>query len=112
MESHDELLDKARGLAREQGRLEKQETDGERLLAGEDPNSPYRDDAEHWSAVYAELVGFKKDLLERLTQDRMLLSDTARTELERDENLLRVELERLKLRLSFWETRREELSAD
>ena len=106
----DELRDKAQGLAREQGRLEEQETDKERLLAGEDPNSPYPDDAEHWSGVYAELVGFKNDLLERLSQDRKLLSEAAMAELERDENLLRVELERLKLRLSFWETRREELS--
>jgi hypothetical protein len=106
----DELRDKAEKLAREQGRLEEQETDGERLLAGEDPKSPYRDDAEHWSGVYAELVGFKNDLLERLSEDRRLLSEAAMAELERDENLLRVELERLKLRLSFWETRREELS--
>ena len=106
----DELRDKAERLSREQGGLEKQETDGERLLAGEDPNSPYPDDAEHWSGVYAELVGFKNDLLERLSQDRKLLSEAAMAELERDENLLRVELERLKLRLTYWETRREELS--
>ena len=106
----DELRDKAQRLAREQGRLEEQETDKERLLAGEDPNSPYPDDAEHWSGVYAELVGFKHDLLERLSQDRKLLSEAAMAELERDENLLRVELERLKLRLTYWETRREELS--
>lgn len=112
MEPTDDLLDKAARLAREQGRLERQETDGERLLAGEDPKSPYRDDAVHWAGVYAELVGFKNDLLERLSQDRKLLSDAARVELERDENLLRVELERLKLRLGFWETRREELSSD
>lgn len=112
MDRTDDLRDKAQDLAQEQGRLEKQETDGERLLAGEDPNSPYRDDAEHWSGVYAELVAFKNDLLDRLSQDRQLLSDAAKSELERDENLLRVELERLKLRLSFWESRREELSAE
>jgi hypothetical protein len=112
MKPPDDLLDKARRLASEQAKLEKQEADGERLLAGEDPSTPYRDDAEHWSGVYAELVGFKNDLLERLSQDRKALSEAATTELERDENLLRVELERLKLRLSFWEMRREELSAE
>jgi|SRR5438105_11282438 hypothetical protein len=112
MEPPDDLLDKARRLATEQGKLEKQEADGERLLAGEDPRTPYRDDAEHWSGVYSELVAFKNDLLERLSQDRKALSEAATAELERDENLLRVELERLKLRLSFWEMRREELSTE
>jgi hypothetical protein len=112
MTGSEELLAKARRLATEQARLERQEADGERLLAGEDPSTPYRDDAMHWVGVYSELVGFKNDLLGRLNQDRQLLSEAARTELERDENLLRVELERLKLRLSFWEMRREELSTD
>jgi hypothetical protein len=112
MKEPNDLLDKARQMASEQARLESQEADGERLLAGEDPSTPYQEDASHWAGVYAELVGFKHDLLERLNKDRQLLSESARTELERDENLLRVELERLKLRLSFWETRREELSAE
>jgi hypothetical protein len=112
MKPPEDLLKRAQQLATEQARLEKQEADGERLLAGEDPNTPYREDAMHWVDVYAELVGFKNDLLERLSQDRKLLSDAARVELERDENLLRVELERLKLRLGFWETRREELSSE
>jgi hypothetical protein len=112
MKPPEDLLRQARKLATEQGRLEEQEADGERLLAGEDPNTPYRDDAVHWAGVYAELVGFKNDLLERLTEDRKLLSAAARTELERDENMLRVELERLKLRLSYWEMRREQLSPE
>src|ERR1700737_4131331 len=112
MKPPDDLLEKARKLAPEQGKLEKQEGDGERLLAGEDPRTPYRDDAEHWSGVYAELVGFKNDLLERLSEDRRLLSEAAMTELERDENLLRLELARLKDRLSFWQTRQEELARE
>jgi hypothetical protein len=112
MKPPEDLLKRAQRLATEQARLEKQEADGERLLAGEDPNTPYREDAVHWAGVYAELVGFKNDLLERLNQDRQLLSDAAKTELERDENLLRMELERLKLRLGFWEMRREELTAE
>jgi hypothetical protein len=50
--------------------------------------------------------------LERLSQDRKLLSEAAMTELERDENLLRLELARLQLRLSFWKTRHEELTRE
>jgi hypothetical protein len=106
----DDLLDKARKVASEQAKLERQQADRDRLLAGEDPETPYHEDAVHWAGVYSELVGFKNDLLERLTQDRKLLSQAAMTELERDENQLRLELDRLKLRLSFWETKKEELA--
>jgi hypothetical protein len=112
MRPPDDLLDKARELAAEQAGLERQEADRERLLPGEDPETPYPEDASHWTRVYSELVAFKDDLLKRLTQDRKLLSDAAMTELERDENLLRLELARLKLRLSFWKTRHEELTRE
>jgi hypothetical protein len=108
----DDLLDRSRSLAGEQANLERQEADRQRLLAGEDPGTPYQEDAVHWAGVYSELVGFKNDLLERLSEDRKVLSQAAMAELERDENLLRLELERLKLRLSFWETRKEELSQE
>ena len=112
MNPPDDLLDKANELAAEQARVEGQEADQERLLTGEDPNSPYPEDASHWTSVYAELVGFKNDLLERLSEDRKLLSEAAGAELERDENLLRLELTRLQLRLSFWQTRQEELARE
>jgi hypothetical protein len=108
----DELLDKARKVASEQAEMEHQNADRERLLAGEDPKTPYHEDAVHWAGVYAELVGFKNDLLERLSEDRKLLSEAAMLELERDENQLRLELDRLKLRLSFWETKKGELAAE
>jgi hypothetical protein len=112
MRPSDDPLDKARDLASEQAGLERQEADRGRLLDGEDPDSPYPEDASHWTSVYSELVAFKNDLLERLSQDRKLLSEAAMTELERDENLLRLELARLKLRLTFWQTRHEELSEE
>jgi hypothetical protein len=112
MNPPDDLLDKANELTAEQARVERQGVDEERLLTGEDPNSPYPEDASHWAGVYAELVGFKDDLLERLSEDRKVLSEAAMTELERDENLLRLELARLKLRLSFWQTRQEELGRE
>jgi serine phosphatase RsbU (regulator of sigma subunit) len=112
MNPPDDLLDKAKELTAEQARVERQDADQERLLTGEDPNSPYPEDASHWAGVYAELVGFKNDLLERLSEDRKVLSEAAMTELERDENLLRLELARLKLRLSFWQTRQEELARE
>ena len=112
MRPPDDLLHKAREVAREQAKVERQQADRDRLLAGEDPETPYHEDAVHWAGVYSELVGFKNDLLERLSEDRKLLSEAAMTELERDENQLRLELDRLKLRLSFWEAKKEELSGE
>ena len=108
----EDLRDSARRLAQEQARVERQDADRERLLAGEDPDTPYPDDAAHWRGVYAELVAFKQDLLNRVSEDRKRLSEAAMAELERDESLLRLELERLKLRLSFWQARQEELARE
>ena len=36
--------------------------DRERLLEGEDPDTTNRADAVHWLWVYAELLGFKRDI--------------------------------------------------
>lgn len=108
----EKLLDSARKLTEEQARVERQTADRERLLAGEDPNSPYPEDAAHWAGVYSELVAFKEDLLRRVAEDRKVLSEAAMAELERDENLLRLELERLKVRLGFWHARHDELSEE
>ena len=110
---HDEQLDTAaRKLAREQARVERQDADRDRLLAGEDPTSPYPEDATHWAGVYSELVAFKQDLLQRVSEDRKRLSQAAMAELERDEDLLRLELERLRVRLTFWQARHEELARE
>lgn len=58
------------------------------LLPGEIPRSDLRDDAEHWTAVYEELVG--------------ILRASAPPE---------GMLERYQLRLDYWRRRREELTA-
>lgn len=108
-DAKDEILNSADELAAKQAQVEAQLVDSERLLEGEDPHSPYAEDAAHWVGVYSELVAFKEGLLRQVAEDREELSRGATAELERDENLLNLELERLKLRLGFWLARHEEL---
>lgn len=36
--------------------------DGDRLLPGERPDTPHVEDAEHWEAVYTELLAFARTL--------------------------------------------------
>ncbi len=106
-----EHLRRAEELGRRQADLEHQEADRARLMPGEDPGSPYPDDADHWFAVYGELVAFKERLLGQISQDRQrLLPDTA-DELVRDQRAMELELERLRHRLRYWEERHNHLLA-
>lgn len=77
---------------------------GDKLLPGESTSisSGNSSDAAHWIDVYAELVGFKETLLERLTEQRRKVKDEGQAELDADESLLRPEAARLRRRLDFW----------
>jgi hypothetical protein len=79
----------------------------ERLLEGEDPDSPYLEDAQHWAAVYGELLSFKEDLLSTARQRLARMSEgSAKKEVTgTDLQLLEAERDRLRRRLSFWEER-------
>ncbi|MGA8014447.1 MAG: hypothetical protein WCB85_00820 [Candidatus Dormiibacterota bacterium] len=85
--------------------------DADRLLPGEDPQTPYLDDALHWYSVYTEMLQGKAAMLaalaERLTQ---MHEDEARGELgDTDAILLDRELKRFQRRIDFWSNRRLEL---
>jgi hypothetical protein len=86
--------------------------DPERLLPGEDPASPYPDDAAKWIEVYEELLRFKNRLLE-VAEDTLkdLHDKPARKEvIETDRIVLRSEVQRFHRRLSFWRRRLSELN--
>lgn len=85
--------------------------DPDRLLHGEDPSSPHRDDAEHWVTVYEELLRYKS-MLVRDTEKRMPeLTAAARVEVtETDYVIMRNERARFERRLAFWTERLEKLS--
>lgn len=76
-----------------------------RDLEGEDLESPYPGDAEHWVAVYEELCRFKRFLLASIRQESESVDRAAKAELSRDDRALSVELERLELHLAFWQER-------
>jgi hypothetical protein len=85
--------------------------DAERLLPNEDPGSTFLEDAEHWRAVYDELLDAKASIL-HLTRTRIEAASEVpvRDELSLDETVMRAELQRLQRRFRFWRARAAELS--
>lgn len=95
--------DEAADLAREQ-------TDPERLMDGENPESEEPEDARHWLGVYQELYAFKSDVLAKLrTRRGEMTSGAAHDEVAADEKLLEMELDRFQRRAEFWRRRLQEL---
>jgi hypothetical protein len=105
MGSDDPTGSDADDLAREQAEAEAEKNDPRRLLPGEDPGSPFREDAQHWVEVYRELVETKAGILAKLREDRRGLDVAGQAELNRDDRVLQLELERLQARLAAWEQR-------
>lgn len=105
----DEFVAAIRELARQQAELERRTVEEPRMLPGEDVESEYADDVEHWRTVYSELVGFKEKVLAEVGRSRDQASEDARPELLRDERVMELELRRLKVHLNFWERRAAEI---
>jgi len=84
--------------------------DGDRLLEGEDPQTPYLEDATHWVTVYSELLGVKRDLV-GVSENRLPeLSADARHEVAAtDLVVLEAEMKRFSRRLTYWRERCVEL---
>ncbi len=84
------------------------QVDPDRLLEGEDPNSPQPEDARHWVETYRELLGVKERLLG--TAMAQPLEESATREVaSTDLVTLRAEHARFKRRLEFWKRRAAEL---
>jgi tRNA/tmRNA/rRNA uracil-C5-methylase (TrmA/RlmC/RlmD family) len=79
-------------------------------MRGENPDTTYVEDAEHWSGVYKELLAFKQDLL-TFTKERIArMKPPASNELATtDLVIMEAEHDRLRVRFDFWEARRREL---
>jgi hypothetical protein len=84
--------------------------DPDRLLEGENPATPYLDDATHWVTVYTELLGVKRDLV-GVTEDRLpdLPVEARREVASTDLVVLDEEMKRFARRLEFWRQRCVEL---
>ncbi len=106
----EELLQRSRRLAEEQAGVLGGELPAAHLQAGEDVESPYLEDAEHWVSVYQELVQFKRDLLREI-DEHVVDADHVQSEQEmgRDRRAAALELERIQLHLDYWVGRQDEL---
>ena len=81
--------------------------DEDRLLPGEDPVGAIAEDAEHWVAVYGELLEFKQFMLDgAAARAAAMIQTESRTEVENtDLTVARAEAERFSRRLAYWRTR-------
>jgi hypothetical protein len=79
-----------------------------RLMDGENRKSDNPDDIEHWRAVYADLIGFKKKMLAD-TQEHIEAVPATEPELgKNDLPFLEAEMQRLQRGLDFWEGKRKD----
>lgn len=77
-----------------------------RLMEGENRDNYDASDIAHWRAVYADLVGFKEQLLGE-TRDHIRAVPETRKELAGvDIPFLEEEMKRLRQGLAFWESAR------
>lgn len=80
--------------------------DFNRLLEGENRQSMHPDDAEHWHAVYADLVSFKEHLLDETKRHIENVPESGRELCGYDVPFLEAELGRLRSGLAYWQARR------
>jgi hypothetical protein len=75
----------------------------DRLMKGEDPETPYLEDARHWRDVYAELLNFKHDVID-LAENRVedMSAPAAEEVVQTDATILEAERRRLQRRYDFW----------
>jgi hypothetical protein len=85
-------------------------TDPERLLDGENPATTSRAEAVHWLWVYAELLGFKRNVVDETKSSAAVLPRAALPEADADLKLLDAERRRLQARYEFWSQRVADLS--
>jgi hypothetical protein len=83
--------------------------DFNRLLEGENRQSQHPDDAEHWHAVYSDLVGFKEHLLDEVKGHVKDVPETRPELAGHDVPFLEAELGRLRSGMAYWAERRNNL---
>jgi len=87
--------------------------DPDRLLEGEDPDTPHPEEARHWIEAYTELLTFKERAVATAHQSLAempevgILLEATRT----DFVVLEAERDRLRRRLEFWKRRHLDLTA-
>lgn len=88
----------------------RQASDPSRLMEGEEPDTSFTEDCDHWIRTYTELRDFKDSLLATARLAQESVGPVAKRETAMDIRLLNAERSRLLARLEFWQKRKQELS--
>jgi hypothetical protein len=75
---------------------------GTRALEGEDLATPRWEDARHWISIYADLMRFKRGLLDRVTADLPHLHPTAQAAAVEDLAIIESQMNGYQQRLDLW----------
>jgi hypothetical protein len=75
-----------------------------RLMDGENRDNYDAADIAHWRAVYADMVGFKEQLMAQTRDHVRKVPDTQKELAGVDIPFLEAEMERLQKGLAFWES--------
>lgn len=105
----DELLERGGQLASQQAALQGPVRLASPLEPGEDVAGVRLEDADHWVAVYSELLEFKCDLLREIDRQARAMGQEGAEEISYDRRAFMLELQRLQLHLEYWLQRRERL---
>src|SRR6202035_5555957 len=73
-----------------------------RALEGEDLATSHWEDARHWMSIYADLLDFKRGLLDRVNRDLAGLQPIARQAATADVRIIEDQMEGYQARLDLW----------
>jgi hypothetical protein len=74
-------------------------------LEGEDIGTTHWEDARHWMSIYADLLEFKRGILDRVRRDLTKLPPVARRAAESDVKIIESQMEGYQKRLELWSRR-------
>jgi len=73
-----------------------------RALEGEDLTTSHWEDARHWMSIYADLLEFKRGILDRVRRDVASLQPIARKAAEADVQIIEDQMQGYQARLDLW----------
>jgi hypothetical protein len=73
-----------------------------RPLEGEDLKTTHWEDARHWMSIYADLLEFKRGILDRVHRDIATLQPAARKAAEMDVRIIDAQMRGYQARLDLW----------
>jgi len=74
-------------------------------LEGEHIGTTYWEDARHWMSIYADLIEFKRGILDRVRRDLVKLKPVAQRAAETDLKVIETQMEGYERRLELWSRR-------